>query len=174
MTLFCCLDFDRINARPVTLTLDADSPMYYIGRTSPPKRNRGVTMSTKTTATRLAILTLSVCVLATGTSQTQKNTSQLVVELSHRLDYARTDFNHAYTMVWAGEVNFGGKKVGEFTATMTKTTRTGQNGAIIQYDIIIPEGGPIAEFFSVELTTFAPGLDQITEWSSQLLPNTDS
>lgn len=114
-------------------------------------------MIPKTTATWLAILTLSVCVLSTGASKTQKNTSQIVVELSHRLDYARTDFNHAYTMVWAGEVNFGGKKVGEFTATMTKTTRTGQNGAITQYDILIPESGPIAEFFSVRTNHIVTG-----------------
>jgi hypothetical protein len=82
-------------------------------------------------------------------AEAPKDVKQLTVQLVRTSKYSRTDFDEAYTMVWAGDVKLQGKTVGEFTATLTKTTKTGNNGAITQYDLIVPGNGPIAEFLSI-------------------------
>ena len=85
-------------------------------------------------------------------------THQLTIQLTQTTKFSRINFDDAYTMVWAGEVTLRGLTVGEFTAKLTQTIKTGYNGAIFQYDIIIPSdkqqrqdisGGPISDFMSI-------------------------
>jgi hypothetical protein len=97
----------------------------------------------------LGLLTWASKQETTEGAPVQKHGKQLTVELVRTSEYSRTDFRGAYTMVWAGEVRLRGKNVGEFTATLTKTTKTGENGAITQYDLIVPGNGRIAEFLSI-------------------------
>jgi thiol-disulfide isomerase/thioredoxin len=86
-----------------------------------------------------------------------KDGKQLTVQLVRTSEYSRTDFGDAFTMVWAGDVKLQGKAAGEFTATLTKTTKTGKNGAITQYDLIVPGNGPIAEFLSIRTNHIVTG-----------------
>lgn len=81
----------------------------------------------------------------------------ITLEFTRTSQYARTNFNHAYTMVWCGDVTLKGKKVGEFTASLTKTNKTGANGAVQQYDVIIPDMNPIADFFSIRTNHIVTG-----------------
>jgi hypothetical protein len=62
-----------------------------------------------------------------------------------------------FTMVWAGEVTLRGLSVGEFTAELTKTIKTGYNGTIEQYDIIIPSDKPISDFMSIRTNHMGTG-----------------
>ena len=83
------------------------------------------------------------------------------MDLVKKTDSSRQDFGTgtytAYTMIWAGDVKFVGNKIGDYTASVTKTTYTGSNGAIMNYDIVLPQGGSIGEFISIRTNHIATG-----------------
>ncbi len=90
----------------------------------------------------LCVILLSVSIFSCS------GPGNITLELTQTSDLARIDFDHAYTMVWCGDVKLDVDKVGEFTGSVTKTNLTGENGWIMQYDVIIPHKQPIADFFS--------------------------
>jgi hypothetical protein len=81
----------------------------------------------------------------------------LNLELVRTSKYSRTDFDQAFMMVWSGDVKYSGKTVGYFTAVVTKTTLTGKNGSVTQYDLVIPGRGPIGEFISIRTNHIVTG-----------------
>jgi hypothetical protein len=54
-----------------------------------------------------------------------------------------------YSFIYAGDVYNIGNKIGEFTASSTKTTYAGDDGWVMNYDIVLPLGGPVGEFISI-------------------------
>jgi hypothetical protein len=85
--------------------------------------------------------------------------AELSLSLSKKTDFARTDFgpvsSPACTLIWAGDVLYGGNKIGEFSATLTKI-KYGSNGTILSYDLMIPSGDTILEFISPRTNRFIP------------------
>ena len=86
----------------------------------------------------------------------------ITFQLIKKTDYSRQDFGSgtytAYTMIWAGDVMYLGSKIGEYTASITRTTYAGSNGNITNYDIITPpQAGSIGEFISVRTTHITTG-----------------
>lgn len=86
---------------------------------------------------------------------------QIDLQLVQKTNLLRQDFGSgtytAFTMIWAGDVNYLGSKIGDYTASFTKTTYTGNNGSTTNYDIIIPQGGPIGEFVSIRTNHITTG-----------------
>lgn len=88
----------------------------------------------------------------------QASAATVTVTLTQTSPFSRIDFDSAYTMVWSGDVFFGGIKIGEFNAQLTKTNTTGANGYATQYDIVIvPGGGATPEFLSARTIHFTTG-----------------
>ncbi len=111
----------------------------------------------KKTWLAIAVVSVAITSLLVGTAFS----AELDLTLSSKTGFSRTDFGTgtytAYTMVWAGDVLNGATKIGDFTATLTKTTYTGENGYAINYDIMVPGGGPLAEFVSVRTNHIVSG-----------------
>jgi hypothetical protein len=86
--------------------------------------------------------------------------ADLTLTLAKKTDYSRQDFGTgtytAYTMVWAGDVTYLGSKIGDYTATITKTTYTSA-AASINYEIIIPTGEAIPDSVSVKTAQISTG-----------------
>ncbi|MGE0087810.1 MAG: hypothetical protein AB7S75_25645 [Desulfococcaceae bacterium] len=83
---------------------------------------------------------------------------EILLQLIKKTDYSLQDSKFyesssgqypGYALIYGGDVYYMGEKIGDFTANFTKTTYTGDNGRIINYDIIVPSGGSLAEFISV-------------------------
>ncbi|MBI5590448.1 MAG: hypothetical protein HY881_08210 [Deltaproteobacteria bacterium] len=88
--------------------------------------------------------------------------AEINLDLAQKTDLLRQDFGSgtytAFTMIWAGDVNYQGNKIGDYTASVTKTTYTGSNGWSMNYEIIIPTGGePIGDFVSIRTTHITTG-----------------
>lgn len=85
--------------------------------------------------------------------------AEAILLLDQTSPLVRTEFGGgaAYTMIWGGDVWFNGTKIGDFTGNMSKTVYTGYNGAIINYDIVIPISGAIGEFISVRTNHISTG-----------------
>jgi hypothetical protein len=86
----------------------------------------------------------------------------IVLTLDKKTDYLRqggftSGTYTAFTLIWSGDVNYLGSKIGEFTTSETKTTYTGINGTIMNYDIIIPAQGGIGDFVSVRANHITTG-----------------
>jgi hypothetical protein len=103
-----------------------------------------------------AIIFAGLIILMVGS---QVHAAELSLSLSKKTDFARTDFgpisSPAYTLIWAGDVLYGGNKIGEFSATLTKINY-GSNGTILSYDLMIPSGDTIPEFISVRTNRVTP------------------
>lgn len=82
---------------------------------------------------------------------------EVTIELVKTSGYSRIDFDDAYTMIWSGDVIHEGSTIGDFTAQVTKTTHTGSNGSVQQYDLIIPGSGDIADFVSIRTNHIMTG-----------------
>lgn len=106
----------------------------------------------------MMVLLMSLCFMCVVVSPAFA--AQLTLTLTKTTDYSRTDFGTgnftAYTMVWAGDVYLSGSKIGDFTATLTKTTYT-SSASPINYDIIVPSGGTIPDFISVKTSHIPTG-----------------
>ncbi|MBA4371418.1 MAG: hypothetical protein C0402_01005 [Thermodesulfovibrio sp.] len=105
----------------------------------------------------IAVISIALTSLCTGTAFS----AEAALYLDQQTDYPRTDFGSGsytgYTFLWAGNVWYNGVHIGDFTANITKTTFTGYDGVVMNYDIIIPQGGAIAEFFSVRANHISTG-----------------
>ena len=75
---------------------------------------------------------------------------------------SRIDFDNAYQMVWSGNVLYTGVVIGEYNTVLIKTTSTGNHGAIFQFDLVFPGGGPIGEFLSIRANQISTGSGSAT------------
>ncbi|MFX0139896.1 MAG: hypothetical protein ACFFDN_40015 [Candidatus Hodarchaeota archaeon] len=99
------------------------------------------------------ILTICISFILSSSS----SAGEISLDLIRTTDYSRTNFDEAFIMVWAGDVKYLGNTIGDFTAVLTKTTHTGTNGSIIQYDLIIPGSGKIGDFISIRANHIVTG-----------------
>ena len=86
--------------------------------------------------------------------------TDLTLTLDQKTDLIRQDFGTgtytAFRMLWAGDVKYQGSKIGDFTASVTKTTYTATAWSM-NYELIIPTGGPIPDSVSVRSTRILTG-----------------
>lgn len=103
-------------------------------------------------------LVLAICVALSG----EAFAADITLSFAKKSDYNRIDMSTAFMMVWSGDVLYNSVKVGEFNASLTKTTLTGQNGAVEQYDVVVPSSGPVGDFLSIRTvhSTAGNGYDQ--------------
>lgn len=92
---------------------------------------------------------------------------EIDLELLKQTETSQTAFgtgsHPASITVYAGDVLFMGTKIGQFTATQTRTTWTGIKGDIMEYDIIVPVGGfngldSLGDFISIRTNHIATGV----------------
>ncbi len=102
---------------------------------------------------------ISICLSLVGTGSAVAG--EIDLQLIYRTGIERNDFgtgsHSAYTTIQAGDVYLSGTKIGDFTVTLTATTYTGANGLLMQYDLLIPGSGPIAEFLAARANQITTG-----------------
>ena len=93
--------------------------------------------------------------------------AEIDLQLVKQTETSQTSFgtgsHPASIAVYAGDVLYLGAKIGQFTATQTRTTWTGIKGDIMEYDIIVPVGGfngldSLGDFFSIRTNHIATGV----------------
>jgi hypothetical protein len=93
--------------------------------------------------------------------------AELDLQLDTKTNSQQTTFGTgaypATTTVYAGDVYLGESKVAQFTATSTKTSYTGINGYVVDYEIIVPLSGftgldYLGDFFSVKTNRIYTGV----------------
>jgi len=113
----------------------------------------------------LMVTTIALCLSVFGLSAAFA--AEIDLELVKQTGTSQTNFgagpNPASITVYAGDVLFLGTKIGQFTATQTRTTWTGIKGDVMEYDIIVPQGGfngldSLGDFFSIRTNRIATGV----------------
>ncbi len=114
---------------------------------------------------RLMFTAIALCisVLGLGTALAGELDLQLVVGTNNQTTTFGTGSYPATTTVYAGDVYLGTSKVAQFTATSTKTSYTGINGFVVDYEIIVPLSGftgldYLGDFFSVKTNRIYTGV----------------
>jgi len=83
--------------------------------------------------------------------------ASITFTMNRTSDFGRVNFAPAYMLAWSGDVKYEGATVGEFNASIVKTTVTGASGYVTQYDLVIPGSGPIGDFMSIRTLHVATG-----------------
>ena len=108
-------------------------------------------------------IVLCISVFGLGAAFADEVDLQLVVGTNNQTTTFGTGSYLATTTVYAGDVYLGESKVAQFTATSTKTSYTGINGYVVDYEIIVPLSGftgldYLGDFFSVKTNRIYTGV----------------
>jgi len=113
----------------------------------------------------LMLTAIALCLMVFGLNSAFA--AEIDLQLLTQTESSQSNFGSgphpASITVYAGDVLYLGVKIGQFTAVQTRTTWTGIKGDIMEYDIIVPQGGfngldSLGDFFSIRTNHIATGL----------------